>query len=38
MPCLDNSWNIRNFGPLYIPRKGDTLVLNASRNWFGPDC
>lgn len=22
-------WNIRNFGPLYVPRKGDVIHLNA---------
>ena len=25
----DYSWNVRNFGPLYIPRKGDTLQIDS---------
>lgn len=24
------NWNIQNFGPLYIPKKGDTLLLNRT--------
>ena len=29
---------IENIFILKALREGDTLVLNASRNWFGPDC
>ncbi len=24
------NWNIKNFGPLYIPRKGDSIILNRT--------
>ena len=27
-PSLTNNWNLDNFGPIYIPKKGATVVLN----------
>ena len=29
IPPYCNGWNIKNFGPMYIPRKGDFINVNA---------
>lgn len=29
IPPYYNGWNIKNFGPMYIPRKGDRININA---------
>lgn len=28
-PYQDTGWNIKNFGPLYVPRKGDVIKVGA---------
>ena len=28
--CIDRRWSIRNFGPLYIPGQGDTVILDTT--------
>lgn len=30
--CPVLNWNIKNFGPLYIPKKGDRVVLDRTNS------
>ncbi len=37
-PLGHNSWTRDNYGPIYMPHRGETVALNADNYWFYEHC